>query len=90
MKKKQSSLSDYEFNNSTIHVIRENLYHGFEIKLAEEIGLPKACILSNINDAKDKTSTGLEKHFSYILPETLKILINQLIEEGYLITTKEE
>ena len=73
-----------EFDKATIRVVKSNLYQGFTVDLAKKIGLEKACIIENINDAKDKSFSGLNQHFPYIHPETLKKLIVELIASGDL------
>jgi hypothetical protein len=65
--------------NCQIH--RTNLWHGFTIKQAVEMGLEKACILGNIDGFR---LNDLEKVFPYIEPERLKTLINELVLDGFL------
>ncbi len=82
---KKKSYSDFE--NSSFTVIKAiKDWHGFSPEIAKVIGLEKACIIANIDDARNKTMKGLIDHFRYIPKEKLESIINELIESGDLLT----
>jgi hypothetical protein len=80
-----------DFENSTFTVIKGvKDCHNFSPEMAKVIGLERACILANIDDAPNKNLKGLSSHFKYIPEKRLEELVNELIESGDLVKGGEE